>query len=267
MIIKNIKQVLSLKFIILTICIFAAISISSKNLLVDLINSNYLNVSINSLSAYDIILSVFLLLDYEYSIKYFLYILSIYLIPLLILSNFLYRQITEYSYYTIMRLKSYYIFIFNLISAIVIVSIVYFILGYSTIILMNLDKVDIQNGIFSILYKNNFSYFRLILRSLFINNLIIISLVGFIVTFSIICSNFYTILGITTTFLSMGIVGNLRFLPGYHAILFNSIDYKNFKISNDTYIFYLILIIFTIVSLVYSINFKKHLISNINNSQ
>ena len=147
--------------------------ISSKNLLVDLINSNYLNVSINSLSAYDIILSVFLLLDYEYSIKYFLYILSIYLIPLLILSNFLYRQITEYSYYTIMRLKSYYIFIFNLISAIVIVSIVYFILGYSTIILMNLDKVDIQNGIFSILYKNNFSYFRLILRSLFINNLII----------------------------------------------------------------------------------------------
>ena len=70
MIIKNIKQVLSLKFIILTICIFAAISISSKNLLVDLINSNYLNVSINSLSAYDIILSVFLLLDYEYSIKY-----------------------------------------------------------------------------------------------------------------------------------------------------------------------------------------------------
>ena len=258
MIIKNIKQVLSLKFIILTICIFAAISISSKNLLVDLINSNYLNVSINSLSAYDIILSVFLLLDYEYSIKYFLYILSIYLIPLLILSNFLYRQITEYSYYTIMRLKSYYIFIFNLISAIVIVSIVYFILGYSTIILMNLDKVDIQNGIFSILYKNNFSYFRLILRSLFINNLIIISLI---------CSNFYTILGITTTFLSMGIVGNLRFLPGYHAILFNSIDYKNFKISNDTYIFYLILIIFTIVSLVYTINFKKHLISNINNSQ
>ena len=70
MIIKNIKQVLSLKFIILTICIFAAISISSKNLLVDLINSNYLNVSINSLSAnYDIILSVFLLLDYEYSIN------------------------------------------------------------------------------------------------------------------------------------------------------------------------------------------------------
>ena len=59
----------------------------------------------------------------------------------------------------------------------------------------------------------------------------------------------------------MGIVGNLRFLPGYHAILFNSIDYKNFKISNDTYIFYLI------VSLVYTINFKKHLISNINNSQ
>ena len=48
MIIKNIKQVLSLKFIILTICIFAAISISSKNLLVDLINSNYLNVSIIS---------------------------------------------------------------------------------------------------------------------------------------------------------------------------------------------------------------------------
>ena len=59
MIIKNIKQVLSLKFIILTICIFAAISISSKNLLVDLINSNYLNVSINSLSAYDIILFVY----------------------------------------------------------------------------------------------------------------------------------------------------------------------------------------------------------------
>lgn len=111
MIIKNIKQVLSLKFIILTICIFAAISISSKNLLVDLINSNYLNVSINSLSAYDIILSVFLLLDYEYSIKYFLYILSIYLIPLLILSNFLYRQITEYRllyYYEIKKLLYIY---------------------------------------------------------------------------------------------------------------------------------------------------------------
>ena len=55
MIIKNIKQVLSLKFIILTICIFAAISISSKNLLVDLINSNYLNVSKNSLSAYEVV--------------------------------------------------------------------------------------------------------------------------------------------------------------------------------------------------------------------
>ncbi len=263
MIIKNIKQLLSFKFILLTIIIFSIASISSRNLLIELIQSNYLDVDLNNISAFDILLSNFLLLEYEYNIKYFLQVLGIYIVPFLVLSNYAYKQIIHISSYSIIRLKSYSKFLTNLISVIVVISILYFTIGYITVFILNINICNVDNGVFFLLFKDKLSYLDIVARSFIINNLILISLVSFIVMASILFDNFNIVIGFILILFSIGILGKFKFLIGFHTILFNSINQNNFKISIETIITYLFIILLSIIISIYILKFEKHKLLNI----
>ena len=80
---------------------------------------------------------------------------------------------------------------------------------------------------------------------------------------SILFDNFNIVIGFILILFSIGILGKFKFLIGFHTILFNSINQNNFKISIETIITYLFIILLSIIISIYILKFEKHKLLNI----
>lgn len=265
MILKNLKKLLNIKFTILTIVLFIIISNLSKNFLVNFLNYSYPNYKISSsdISYLDILLSNFLFFDYDYSIIDLMQLVCIYLIPFVYLTNFAYKNLINMNLYILIRLKNFYSYIYSLFIPILISSIYYFSVGYITTILLNINNSN--TTIMNLLLGDTFSYIDIIFKIFLLNNLIIVSLVSISVSISILLSNIHIAPTLILSIFSMGIIGEINFIPGYHAVLSNIFSYETLSFVNSSYITYTVLFLASILILIYIIKSKRELILTIGN--
>ena len=117
----------------------------------------------------------------------------------------------------------------------------------------------------NLLLGDTFSYIDIIFKIFLLNNLIIVSLVSISVSISILLSNIHIAPTLILSIFSMGIIGEINCIPGYHAVLSNLFSYETLSFVNSSYITYTVLFLASILILIYKIKSKRELILTIGN--
>ena len=253
------KKVLTFKFFFITTIAFLCIAILT---LKDLKALN----TMKFVSIFDSILYSFESFQISYSILNIIKIISIYLILFYIILKFSLTQLNESSYLVILRLKNLNIFLINMFKNIFLIVCLYFILGYCIIFVVNrCFPMSFHNGAFLNLFNLQTNYSKLIINSFILNIVIGYSISLLMILVSILLTNVrYGFLYVFSLF-CIGSMSKLYFIPGYHIIL-SKIDITVHRINFIFYncVLYILLIIFSICSILFISKYKKDLIYNYN---
>lgn len=243
------SYVLSSKFIVLTIILFCSISLLSKK------DLSFFHIN-SSISIFDSIIYSFNTTKSEIISLDELKVLSIYLVIIYLVIDFISSYLNEFKYLSMLRLGNSRKYIINLIISSYIISIIYFFIGYCLILILNSNfDFSLDCGLLKTQYKS-FSYLKSIFHMYIINSLTLMFIINIIVLVSINTKNFKISIGVVFFILSMGVFGLTKLIPTYYMYFYRNINDLGI-INYSSYIIYIIYIIILNLSIINYINNNK----------
>ena len=215
MIYKNLEDTFTYKTVLLIVLLFITISTMSLYKLINL--NNFTDIPVQRL---DVGLFNFLHIEYTLDMIDYIKVITIYLCIIFLILKFIINQLSKLSYYFVIRIGSLKKYIINTFICTSLIIFIYFGIGYLVSIVVS---SNLENSFIGILGDST-NYTKLYLISLLINYIETMSITCLILLTYIFISNLKVIfIGFISIF-SLGVILDIKCLPGYYTILYRSIE-------------------------------------------